>query len=232
MKYKTVGTQLRMAVATVVLILASLRVGAAAPDAHAAPRARIFASESGQVFLKIIPGKDNQPALGTLTALAANGTEEILWSKPMVRVPAKAYVSERTENGAYVVALDEKWEVGPFEGRERGIVIYDEQGSIVRDFGETPPLSLNGFGETTPGVVSPYGNRNTLLAEDARFKSEKDQMNWTLARVISFADNSPAQRHSIIFFRAITDLKTGTIKIERTSVRAGGFVFHAAPHPE
>ena len=115
----------------IVLLLVAVRPGVAAE--------RIFQSESGQVVLKVVPGRDGQSAQGTLTARKPGGGEEILWNKPLARFPARVFVSERHLSGVYVVALDAYWGISRVNSPPQvwGIVVYDPQGNVGRDFSVT-----------------------------------------------------------------------------------------------
>ena len=223
-----VGHNLAKVAATVFLVLASVRQSAAAPEVPAevpaAPHARIFTSESGQVFLKIMPGKDGQPAMGTVTALAADGTEEVLWHKPLARAPLKAFVSERMAGGAYVVALDSGWGFTPSTVKTSGMVVYNEQGSIVRDFAPPqkvePPRTIP---VTDPEPVLQPRPKNHLIAESARFETVEAKVTWSFVQVTYFENLlSRAQIRSIVTSRVMIDLKTGEVSSETKSVRVGG----------
>jgi hypothetical protein len=96
----------------------------------AVPYARVFASASGRVGLKVLPNvKDPlQPATGILFTLGEDGSEKELWRRELVNLPGQVSVFEDGQQ-VYVVALD-GW--GSLGGKH-GMVVYGGQGQVLRD---------------------------------------------------------------------------------------------------
>ncbi|NQT84024.1 hypothetical protein HQ563_13440 [bacterium] len=102
-------------------------------DSWANPTPRMFASDDGHWALRVIPetasrGKADTIARGILFEITEDGTDRILWEKPLVNIPVRALLFKSYDK-LFVVTLD-TW---ARMGYEHSLVIYDREGKVVRD---------------------------------------------------------------------------------------------------
>ncbi len=107
---------------------ACAQIAAPYPRVFAAPYPRVFAGERGQTLLKVVPDKHSMTgATATLTRFNTDGTEEVLWNKPLVNLPGGVLLSN--DYNPYLVTTD-SWGNA---GGAHALVIYNPKGEVVAD---------------------------------------------------------------------------------------------------
>ena len=140
------------ALAAGAIVLASAIVAA---DSWPGSRPQIYASANGAIHFKTRPpqlatwsGKSH----GTLVTLSPGGSEAVKWSRELVNIPVRAFV---TDDGKHVVTFDTWAKLG----YEHALVIYDEEGAVVFDYDLGGLLSAE---EIRKFVVETVGGRRWL----------------------------------------------------------------------
>jgi len=145
-----------------VLVVAMLLVGAASL-AHAmveAPYARIFASKSGRVGVKVVPDAGNTTATAVVFALARDGTERELWRRNLPNIPGDVQVFEAASpnlrggkgGDMYMVTLD-TWGRA---GGDHALVVYGSNGKTLHDLNPAdllPPKAKQPVAPADGGVA-------------------------------------------------------------------------------
>jgi hypothetical protein len=122
----------------------------------------VFASARGAYTFKTRPPQLNTwsgKSRGTLVTVAADGTETAVWSRDLVNIPVSAYVAD---DGKHVVTLDTWAKLG----YEHALVVYGEDGSLVRDYDLDALLSRD---EIANSVVHTMSARRWLQGATIAF---------------------------------------------------------------
>lgn len=146
-----------------------------AADSWPGPRPLVFTSARGEYGFKTRPpqlaiwsGKSH----GTLVTLSPGGSEAVKWSRDLVNIPVRAFV---TDDGKHVVTFDTWAKLG----YEHALVIYDEQGALVSDHDLGGLLSAE---EIREFVVETVGGRRWLqdatIAFDSRGNAVVITLHW------------------------------------------------------
>jgi hypothetical protein len=104
-------------------------------DSWLNPTPRIFASDDGHWALKVLPEtapigpvKADAIARAVLFGINGDGSDRIVWKKPLINIPVRALLF-KSYHRLFVVTLDTWFRMG----YEHSLVIYDKQGKLVRD---------------------------------------------------------------------------------------------------
>jgi hypothetical protein len=161
--------QLVATLAASAVVIASAIVSA---DSWPGPRPQVFASASGAHGFRTRPPQLSTwsgKGQGTLFTLGANGSETVMWSRELINIPVRAFV---TDDGKHVVTFDTWARLG----HEHALVIYGEQGNVVVDYDLDALLSA----EETGKLVETVGGRRWLEDAAIAFDESRDAIVITL----------------------------------------------------
>ena len=121
----------------------------------AEPYARVFASPSGRVGLKVLPKGNDVARAATAIAftLGADGSEKVLWRRELLNLPGEVSIFEDGQE-VYVVTLD-RWGTA---GGHHAMVVYGTKGEVLQDVrsdalrATVPPSDSPAAGATPPSA--------------------------------------------------------------------------------
>jgi hypothetical protein len=96
-------------------------------DKWAPPKPQIFASPWGNHGFKVLKPEFGRASEGVLFRLDAEGKEQVVWQARLINTPHRVLVDD---DGQSVVTIDTYGRLG----FAHSLVIYGEQGKLVRDF--------------------------------------------------------------------------------------------------
>lgn len=157
---------MKMKTLLVITVLATLALQVQSTLAMvAAPVTRVFSNETGNAVFRVVPA-DGMKANATLSRIAEDGTETVVWQKPLDNLPARVFVSNHWEP---FVATTDSWANA---GSAHSIVVYNPKGEVIADLkGEDflPKLPSPKAG-TLPVFVADDGGRNWSYNADISFE--------------------------------------------------------------
>lgn len=163
------------------IVAASVAVLSA--DSWPMPRTLVFASAYGTHGFRTQPPPHSVwsgTSQGTLFTHADNGAESIVWSRELVNIPVRAFV---TEDGKSVVTLDTWARLG----YEHCLVIYGQEGRVVADYSLEDLLSSVDIAR----VLQTAGSRHWLMDGNVAFNGTQDRivisLHWGKAIRLSLA---------------------------------------------
>lgn len=97
-------------------------------DTWLPPRPKVFASQWGDYGFKLLLPKKTiySKGVGVLFQLDGDGKEKVVWRQELLNIPHRVFVRD---DGKYVVTIDTYGNLG----YDHSLVIYDEQGKVVKD---------------------------------------------------------------------------------------------------
>jgi hypothetical protein len=108
-------------------------------DSWPGARPQAFASANETCLFRTRPpqlANWSGKAQGTVVTLSAGGIETVMWSRELVNIPVRAFI---TDDAKHVVTFDTWAKLG----YEHALVIYGEQGSVVADYNLEALLSAD-----------------------------------------------------------------------------------------
>ena len=147
-------------------MIASIALQAQSTQAMvAAPVTRVFSNETGNAVFKVVPTAEMK-ATATLSRITEDGTEKVVWQKPLDNLPARVFVSNHWEP---FVATTDSWANA---GGAHSIVVYNQKGEVITDLkGDDflPKLAAPKAGAPLV-VMADSGGRNWSYNADISFE--------------------------------------------------------------
>ncbi|MGB7159384.1 MAG: hypothetical protein WBD40_15055 [Tepidisphaeraceae bacterium] len=164
-----------------VAIVGVMRAAGQGMVAQAYPR--VFASPSGRTGLKVVPDAKGMAAAAIAFTLAADGSERVLWRRPMKNIPGDVLVFDHGEE-VYVLTLD-TW--GAVSG-EHAMVVYGSKGDVVQDL-RPSALTSPSAGPVAGGPIPVQGEPSWRAGVNVQFvtgdPAMRVELRWPDGRIAS-----------------------------------------------
>ena len=181
----------------------------------AAPVTRVFSNETGNATFKVVPTGDMK-ATAILTRVDENGTEKVVWQKPLSNLPGRVFVSNHWEP---FVATTDSWANA---GGAHSIVVYNPKGEVIADLkGDDFLPKLPAPKADAPLVVmADSGGRNWSFNADISFEPRWNSTMFIVQLYDGEATPVSMQNHTGTLTGAVRkrgeqiriELKTGAVK--------------------